>query len=48
MSNFSAHIKINAPKEQVWAVIGGIWEGQFDSLAEHLDQLQRNQSQELD
>ena len=30
------------------AVIGGIWEGQFDSLAEHLDQLQRNQSQELD
>ncbi len=25
-----------------------LWEGQFDSLAEHLDQLQRNQSQELD
>ena len=24
MSNFSAHIKINAPKEQVWAVLSDL------------------------
>ncbi len=24
MSNFSAHIKINAPKEQVWAVLADL------------------------